>query len=338
VAEVSREIAKSFDNVYKYTIKANAVAIVTDGSAILGLGNLGPHAAIPVMEGKAALFKKFANIDAFPICLNTQDQDEIVNIVKAITPMFGAINLEDISAPRCFYIEERLRKEADIPVMHDDQHGTTVVVLAGLINALKLRGSKKENVRVVVNGAGAAGVAIVKLLIESGFQNIIMSDTKGAIYLGREDLDGAKLELAKVTNLAMGKGQLPDIINGADVFIGVSKGGVLNKEMVSKMAKDPIIFALANPEPEISVEDARSAGAFIVATGRSDYPNQVNNALAFPGIFRGALDNKIKNFEEHMFVKAAEALASCVANPTTEKIIPSIFDQNVVTEIAKVIK
>jgi malate dehydrogenase (oxaloacetate-decarboxylating) len=338
VAEVSREIAKSFDNVYKYTIKANAVAIVTDGSAILGLGNLGPHAAIPVMEGKAALFKKFANIDAFPICLNTQDQDEIVNIVKAITPMFGAINLEDISAPRCFYIEERLRKEADIPVMHDDQHGTTVVVLAGLINALKLRGSKKENVRVVVNGAGAAGVAIVKLLIESGFQNIIMSDTKGAIYLGREDLDGAKLELAKVTNLAMGKGQLPDIINGADVFIGVSKGGVLNKEMVSKMAKDPIIFALANPEPEISFEDAKFASAFIVATGRSDYPNQVNNALAFPGIFRGALDNKIKNFEEHMFVKAAEALASCVANPTTEKIIPSIFDQNVVTEIAKVIK
>jgi malate dehydrogenase (oxaloacetate-decarboxylating) len=201
-----------------------------------------------------------------------------------------------------------------------------------------LRGSKKENVRVVVNGAGAAGVAIVKLLIESGFQNIIMSDTKGAIYLGREDLDGAKLELAKVTNLAMGKGQLPDIINGADVFIGVSKGGVLNKEMVSKMAKDPIIFALANPEPEISFEDAKFASAFIVATGRSDYPNQVNNALAFPGIFRGALDNKIKNFEEHMFVKAAEALASCVANPTTEKIIPSIFDQNVVTEIAKVIK
>ena len=338
VAEVSREIARDPASVGKYTIKNNAVAVVTDGSAILGLGNLGAYAAIPVMEGKAALFKKFAGIDAFPICLNTQDSEEIIKIVKAITPMFGAINLEDISAPRCFEIEERLQKEADVPIMHDDQHGTAVVVLAGLINALKLRESKKEEVKVVVNGAGAAGVAITRILLVYGFKNIIMSDTKGAIYEGREGLDGEKAKLAKVTNSQKIKGELAESIRDADIFIGVSKGGLVSEEMVRSMNAKPIIFALANPEPEIRLEAAKNAGAFIVATGRSDYPNQVNNALAFPGIFRGALDNKIKQFTPYMFLAAAEALASAVENLSPDKIIPSIFDEGIVKTIAKVIK
>lgn len=338
VAEISRQIARDPASVFKYTIKGNAVAIVSDGSAILGLGNLGAHAAIPVMEGKATLFKKFAGIDAFPICLNTQDSEEIIKIVKAITPMFGAINLEDISAPRCFEIEERLKQEADIPVMHDDQHGTSVVVFAGLLNALKLRRSKKEEVKVVINGAGAAGVAIAKILIEYGFENIIMHDTKGAIYEGREELDGTKLELTKVTNKEKRAGSLEENINGADIFIGVSKGGLVSEEMVKSMNAKPIIFALANPEPEIFPEAAKKAGAFIIATGRSDYPNQVNNALAFPGLFRGALDKAIKQFTPHMFLSAAEALASTVINPTPHKIIPSIFDEGVVEIIAKSIK
>ncbi|HEY4480113.1 MAG TPA: NADP-dependent malic enzyme [Candidatus Paceibacterota bacterium] len=336
VAEASRQIGANPEAVFDYTTKGNMVAVVSDGSAILGLGNLGAKAAIPVMEGKAALFKKFAGIDAFPICLNTQDTEEIIQIVKNITPVFGAINLEDISAPRCFEIEERLRREADVPVMHDDQHGTSVVVLAGLINALKLRGSKKEEVKVVVNGAGAAGIAIAKILLEYGFQNVIMADSKGAIYEGRENLDGIKKNLAEKTNKGKISGDLAKIMHGADVFIGVSKAKLVTGEMVKTMAKDPIIFALANPEPEIGVEEAKAAGALIVATGRSDFPNQVNNALAFPGIFRGALDNKIKQFETKMFIKAAEVLAGAVENPSPEKIIPTPFEKGVVEKIAAV--
>lgn len=338
VAEASRQIGAEPETVFEYTGKGNMVAVVSDGSAILGLGNLGAKAAIPVMEGKAALFKKFAGIDAFPICLNTQDTEDIIKIVKAITPVFGAINLEDISAPRCFEIEERLRKEADIPIMHDDQHGTAVVVLAGLLNALKLRGGSKESVKIVLNGAGAAGVAITKILLEYGFENIIMADSKGAIYEGREGLDGIKKELAGKTNKENKSGDLSEIIKGADIFIGVSKAKLVTKEMVESMAKDPIIFALANPEPEISVEEAKVAGALVMATGRSDFPNQVNNALAFPGLFRGALDNKIKQFEPHMFVKAAETLASLVQNPTPEKIIPGPFEEGIASKIAKVVK
>jgi malate dehydrogenase (oxaloacetate-decarboxylating) len=338
VAEASRQIGKNPEAVFDYTIKGNSVAVVSDGSAILGLGNLGAKAAIPVMEGKAALFKRFAGIDAFPICLDTQDPEKIIEIVKAISPVFGAVNLEDIAAPRCFYIEERLRKEADIPVMHDDQHGTATVVLAGLINSLKLRGSKKEEVRVVVNGAGAAGGSIVKILLEYGFENIVVLDSKGAIYEGREDLDGMKVEIAKLTNKEKKTGDLKSMMQGSDIFIGVSKAGLVDVEMVRSMAKDPIIFALANPEPEISVTLAKEAGALVVATGRSDFPNQVNNSLAFPGLFRGALDNKIKQFEPHMFVKAAEELASFVTNPTPEKIIPGPFEEGIAERVARVVR
>lgn len=347
VAEVSREIARDPESVWKYTIKKNSVAIISDGSAILGLGNLGAHAAIPVMEGKAALFKKFALIDAFPICLNTQDTEEIIKIVKSLTPVFGAINLEDISAPRCFQIEERLQREADIPIMHDDQHGTAVVVLAGLLNALKVRGDRKaevlnggeaENIKIVVNGAGAAGVAIVKILLDFGFKNIVVCDTKGAIYEGREDLEGIKMEVAQKTNREKQQGPLQEIIKQAHVFIGVSKAGLVNEEMVRSMAEKPIIFALANPEPEIRPEAAKDAGALIIATGRSDYPNQVNNALAFPGLFRGALDNRIKQFEPRMFLAAAEALSNCVETPTPDKIIPSIFEPGIVEKISAVIR
>jgi len=338
VAAVSRKIAAEPKSVRDYTIKGNSVAIVSDGSAILGLGNLGPYAAIPVMEGKAVLFKKFANIDAFPICLNTQDENEIVAVVKAISPIFGAVNLEDISAPRCFAVEKRLRAELEIPVMHDDQHGTAVVVLAGLINALKLRKNKKENVKIVINGAGSAGIAITELLLEYGFKNIILNDSKGVIYKGRGDLNPEKEKFAMLTNKNMVKGILADSLVHADIFIGVSKARTLTKDMVKTMNAKPIIFALANPEPEIMPEEAKAAGAFIVATGRSDYPNQVNNALAFPGIFRGALDNKISQFNNKMFTKAAEALASAVKNLSTEKIIPSPFDKGVVEKIARTIR
>ena len=338
VAAVSRKIAEDVSKVRDYTIKGNAVIIISDGSAILGLGNLGPYAAMPVMEGKAALFKRFAGIDAYPICLDTQDENEIVAVVKTIAPSFGAVNLEDISAPRCFTIEKRLQKELSIPVMHDDQHGTAVVVLAGLINALKLRKSKKEHVKIVVNGAGAAGIAVAELLLEYGFKNIIVNDSKGIIYSGRRDLNNEKQKLAVRTNKKKIKGLLTDSLAGTDVFIGVSKAGVLTKEMIGFMNKQPIIFALANPEPEIRPEEAKKAGAFVVATGRSDYPNQVNNALAFPGIFRGALHNRIKQFNNKMFVRAAEALASCVKKLSPEKIIPNIFDKQVVEKIARTIK
>jgi len=338
VAEISRQISKDPKSVWNLTIKGNAVAIISDGSAILGLGNLGAEAAIPVMEGKAALFKKFAGIDAFPICLKTQDNEEIISAVKAISPIFGAVNLEDIAAPRCFYIEKRLRQELDIPVMHDDQHGTAVVVLAGLINALKVRQSRKETVKIVVNGAGSAGLAITELLLEYGFKNIIINDSRGTIYRGRKDLNSDKKVFANLTNIDRIKGGLEDSLRGADIFIGVSKAKVLTAEMVKPMNKNPIIFALANPEPEIMPELALKAGAFIVATGRSDYPNQVNNSLAFPGIFRGALDNRIDQFNNKMFTKAALALASCVRNPSRDKIVPSPFDKNVVRTIAKVIR
>ena len=346
VAEVSREIAKRPLSAKNYTLKGNSVAIVSDGSAILGLGNLGALAAIPVMEGKAALFKKFAGIDAFPICLNTQNEDEIIATVKAIAPVFGAINLEDISAPRCFNIEKILRRELDIPVMHDDQHGTAVVVLAGLINSLKLRKSsngsinspQEKIVKIVINGAGSAGIAIAELLLMYGFKNIILNDSKGTIYSGRKDLNSDKKRLASLTNKKNIKGDLAQSLIGADIFIGVSKGGVLSEEMIKTMNLKPIIFALANPEPEIMPEKAKKAGAFIIATGRSDYPNQVNNALAFPGIFKGALQNNIKQFDDKMFIKAALALASSIKNPTIAKIIPTPFDKGVVERIAKVIK
>lgn len=338
VAEVSREIGRDAELAYEYTIKRNTVAVVSDGSAILGLGNLGAHAAIPVMEGKAAIFKEFAGIDAFPICVNTQNVDEIVALVKNIAPVFGGINLEDISAPRCFEIEERLRAELPIPIMHDDQHGTATVVLAGLINALKLRESKKEDVRVVMSGAGAAGTAITKLLLAYGFKHFIVCDTKGAIYEGREDLNSEKQALARITNSERKSGSLDEVLHDADIFIGVSKGGLLTKEMVRTMAPRPIIFALANPIPEIMPDIAKEADAFAVATGRSDFPNQINNSIAFPGIFRGALDNRIKQFTESMFIRAAEVIAGHVQNPTQDQLLPAQFDKSVVQAVKEVIR
>lgn len=338
VAEASREIGKDSNKVYEYTIKGNTVAVVSDGSAILGLGNLGAHAAIPVMEGKAAIFKKFAGVDAFPVCVNTQDTEEIIALVKNIAPVFGGINLEDISAPRCFEIEARLRAELPIPVMHDDQHGTATVVLAGLINSLKLAGKNKEDVRIVMSGAGAAGTAITNLLLAYGFKNFIVCDSQGAIYEGRLDLNTDKQILAKKTNPGKLGGSLDQVLAGADIFVGVSKPGVLTPEMVKTMAEKPIIFALANPIPEIMPDIAREAGAFIVATGRSDFPNQINNSLAFPGIFRGALDNRIKQFTEKMFIDAATALAEYVKNPTPDQVLPQAFDLGVVDAIKKVIR
>lgn len=338
VAEVSREIGRDAELAYEYTIKGNTVAIVSDGSAILGLGNLGAHAAIPVMEGKAAIFKEFAGIDAFPICVNTQNVEEIIALVKNIAPVFGGINLEDISAPRCFEIEERLRKELPIPVMHDDQHGTATVVLAGLINALKLRGSKKEEVRIVMSGAGSAGTAIAKLLLKYGFKHFIVCDSQGALYEGRGDLNSEKESLARITNRDKKSGKLNEVLHGADIFIGVSKGGLLTSDMVRTMAERPIIFALANPVPEIMPDVAKEAGAFVVATGRSDFPNQINNSLAFPGIFRGALDNRIKQFNEDMFIRAAEALAKHVIDPQPDQVLPLQFDKGVVDVVKNTIR
>lgn len=338
VAEISREIGRDKELAYEYTIKGNTVAIVSDGSAILGLGNLGAHAAIPVMEGKAAIFKEFAGIDAFPICLNTQNVEEIVSIVKNIAPVFGGINLEDISAPRCFEIEERLRKELPIPVMHDDQHGTATVVLAGLINSLKLRGNKMEDLKIIISGAGAAGTAITKLLLEYGFRDIIVCDTNGAIFNGREGLSDEKKSLSLITNNEKKSGTLAEVLINADIFIGVSKGGLLTPEMVQTMAEKPIIFALANPIPEIMPDVAKEAGAFVVATGRSDFPNQINNSLAFPGIFRGALNNRIKQFDNSMFIKFAEALAQYVNTPTPDQVLPSMFDKGVVDVVKDVIR
>ncbi|OGE87575.1 MAG: malate dehydrogenase [Candidatus Doudnabacteria bacterium RIFCSPLOWO2_02_FULL_49_13] len=337
VAAVSLAIGKDKSLAREYTIKHNTVAIVSDGSAILGLGNLGPEAALPVMEGKAILFKQFGNIDAFPICLDTQDTEEIIKTVKHLAPVFGGINLEDISAPRCFEIERRLRAELDIPVMHDDQHGTAVVVLAALINSLKLRGLTKEQVKIVINGAGAAGLAVTQLLLEYGFKNIVVGDTKGAIFEGRAGLNDEKVLIAKSTNREKIKGDLALIIKATDIFVGLSKPNLLLPEMIRSMNEKPIILALANPVPEIMPDQAHSAGAFIVATGRSDFPNQINNVLAFPGIFRGALDNGVVQFSSTMFINAANALAGFVQNPAPDKILPSVFDPGVAAAVAKAI-
>jgi malate dehydrogenase (oxaloacetate-decarboxylating) len=338
VGQVSIEIGKDKSLAREYTLKHNTVAVISDGSAILGLGNLGPEAAIPVMEGKAILFKEFANVDAFPICLDTQDTEEIIRTIKNIAPVFGGINLEDISAPRCFEIERRLRAELDIPVMHDDQHGTAVVVLAALINSVKLKETSKEKIRIVVNGAGAAGTAVAELLVEYGFQDVIVCDTKGAIYAGREEFLPEKKRLAEKTNSGKIAGGLAEVLKGTDVFVGVSKANTLNAEMVKSMNPQPVILALANPIPEIMPDLAKEAGAFIVATGRSDFPNQINNVLAFPGIFRGALDNGVKQITDQMLIAAAEALANYVTDLSPEKVLPGVFDKGVSGVVAAVIK
>ena len=337
VGHVSSEIARDPRLVYEYTMKKRTIAVVSDGSAVLGLGNLGALAAIPVMEGKAAIFKTFAGIDAFPICLATQDTEEIIETVKRIAPVFGGINLEDIAAPRCFEIERRLRAELPIPVMHDDQHGTATVVLAGLINALRLAGLDKASAKILINGAGSAGNAIAHLLLSYGFADILVLDSKGVIAASRDDLDADKRVLADQTNKSGITGTLDSAIVGRDVFIGVSRGGVLTEAMVSSMAKKPIIFALANPVPEIIPDAAVRAGAHIVATGRSDLPNQVNNALVFPGFFKGALESNLVRFEPDVFIRAAEALAAMVATPVPGRILPALFEPGVADAVARAV-
>ncbi len=339
IAEISREIARDPSLAREYTLKRNTVAIISDGSAILGLGNLGALAAIPVMEGKAAILKSFADVDAFPITLDTQDTEEIIKAVKQIAPVFGAINLEDIAAPKCFEIEERLRRELSIPVMHDDQWGTATVVLAGVINALKVTGrGEGKNVKIVVNGVGAAGVATSRLLLSFGFKNILFCDSKGIIHAGRADLNAQKKELLAGSNLGGHEGGLAEAVVDAEVFIGVSKAGALTPEMVSKMKKDPIVFALANPIPEIMPDSAKEAGVAVIATGRSDFPNQLNNSLIFPGLFKGALASQIPQFDIAMFTRAALLLANSVKNPTPESILPTMFDKALVDIIAEAVK
>jgi malate dehydrogenase (oxaloacetate-decarboxylating) len=338
VAEPCREIAKDVNKAYDYTSKGNLVAVISDGSAVLGLGNIGPEAALPVMEGKAVLFKKFANVDAVPIVLSTQNTEEIIAAVKAIAPTFGGINLEDISAPRCFEIEERLKKELNIPVFHDDQHGTAIVTLAGMFNACKLTGRKLKDLKVVINGAGAAGVAIVNLLFEAGVKEVIMCDSRGIIHKGRTDLNDTKKKMSKLTNKSNLTGSLKDAIKNSDVFIGVSAPGVLTKEMIRTMTKDPIIFAMANPTPEIMPDEAKEAGARIVATGRSDFANQINNVLAFPGLFRGALDARTNNLTSSMFIEVARAIADSVEELSEEMIIPSPFDDRVPGRVAEAVR
>ena len=337
VAEACREIAKNPERIFDYTFRGNTVAVVSDGSSILGLGNLGAKAALPVMEGKALLFKEFGGVDAFPICLDTQDTEEIIKAVKLIAPVFGGINLEDIAAPRCFEIERRLRAELEIPVMHDDQHGTATVVLAAMINALKLRNLSPEKARVVLNGAGAAGSAVARLLLAYGFKNVTLADSRGAVYEGRDNMDPEKASLARLTNHERREGNLSTLLRGADIFIGVSRANLVTEEMVREMNKQPIVCALANPPPEIMPDLARRGGAFVVATGRSDFPNQINNLLAFPGIFRGALDRRIKQFEDKMFIRAAEAIARYVKRPTPEMIVPSALDRGVAKVVARAI-
>ena len=336
VAEPCRKIEEDRMAVYDYTNKGNYVAVVSTGTAVLGLGDIGPEAALPVMEGKAVLFKEFAGIDAFPLCIGTKDVDEVVNFIKLLEPTFAGINLEDIAAPECFEIERRLKEETDMAIFHDDQHGTAIVVLAGLLNALRLVGKKIEDVRIVVNGAGASATAVTKLLLSEGVNNIIVCDREGALYAERaEDMNPAKRELASITNRDNEKGLLVDVIKDADVFIGLSAGNVLTAEMVKSMGKDPIIFALANPTPEIAPELAKEAGARIVATGRSDYPNQINNVLAFPGVFRGALDVRAKDINEEMKLAAAHAIAGLVDDELREDyIIPEPFDVRVAPAVA----
>lgn len=338
VAEVCRLIAANPDAAKTHTLKGNTVAVVSDGSAILGLGNLGAKAALPVMEGKAALFKEFANVDAFPICLDTQDTEEIIKIVKAIAPSFGGINLEDISAPRCFEIENRLKEELDIPVFHDDQHGTAAVILAGLINGLKLKNLAPEKVKVVIAGAGAAGLAVADLLLKYGFSQLIINDSKGALSLDRQDLNEAKRALAQRSNQENFKGSLKESLVGADVFIGVSAPNLIDREVIATMAPEPLIFALSNPVPEIMPAEAKAGGALAVATGRSDFPNQINNVLVFPGIFRGAFDNNVTKITDAMLIKAAENLAALVKEPTVDYLLPDAFDPAVVKAVVAAIK
>ncbi len=339
VAEPCRKIRDNKQEVYRYTCKSNTVAVVSDGTAVLGLGDIGPEAAIPVMEGKAILFKEFAGVDAFPICLDTKDVDEIVETVKRIAPVFGGINLEDISAPRCFEIERRLKEELDIPVFHDDQHGTAIVVSAGLLNAVKLVGKKFEDINVVINGAGSAGISICKLLMELGVGNVVLVDKNGALCPGEEWMNEAQASMAEVTNRNKERGALVDIIKGKDVFVGVSAPGVLTAEMVSTMATDSIVFAMANPTPEIMPEEAKKGNVRVMATGRSDYPNQINNVLVFPGIFRGALDVRATAITESMKVAAAKAIASIVTDEeiSEEYIIPGAFDERVAKAVAKAV-
>lgn len=339
VAEPCRKIHANEDDVYRYTAKGNLIAVVSDGTAVLGLGDIGPKAAMPVMEGKSILFKTFAGIDAFPICLDTKNVDEIVNTVKYLAPTFGGINLEDISAPRCFEIESRLRKELDIPVFHDDQHGTAIVVAAGLLNAIKLVGKKIEDVNIVINGAGSAGISIAKLLLQFGVGDIVLVDKAGALAKGQDWMNPAQIAMAECTNRNNQTGSLADIIKGKDIFIGVSGPNVLTAEMVSAMAKDAIVFAMANPTPEIMPKEAKKGGARVVATGRSDYPNQINNVLVFPGIFRGALDVRASDITERMKIAAAKAIASIITDDelSEEYIIPGAFDKRVVEVVAKAV-
>lgn len=339
VAEPCLVIQKDVEKSYELTRRWNTVAVITDGTAVLGLGDIGPEAGMPVMEGKCVLFKAFGDVDAIPLCVRTKDVEEIVKTVSLLAGSFGGVNLEDISAPRCFEIEKRLKEICDIPIFHDDQHGTAVVTLAGLINALKLTGKKIEEVKIVTSGAGAAGIAIIKLLLSMGAKHVIMTDREGAIYKGRENLNPIKMEMAEITNLSMEKGSLSDVIKNADVFIGVSAPGTLNKDMVKSMAEKPIIFACANPIPEIFPEDAKEAGAAVVSTGRSDFPNQINNVLCFPGIFRGALDVRAKDINDEMKVAAAYAIAELVSDQelNAEYILPAAFDKRVKDAVANAV-
>ncbi|SHH58948.1 malate dehydrogenase (oxaloacetate-decarboxylating) [Sporobacter termitidis DSM 10068] len=339
VAQPCLEIQKDLNKSYELTGRHNLVAVVTDGSAVLGLGDIGPEAGMPVMEGKCVLFKAFGGVDAVPLCIRSKDVDEIVKTVSLLAGSFGGINLEDIAAPRCFEIERKLKKKCDIPIFHDDQHGTAVVVLAALLNALKLTGRRLEDVSVVTSGAGAAGIAIIKLLISLGLKNVVLCDREGAIYKGRKKLNGAKEEIAKITNPEKRRGTLAEVIQGADVFIGVSAPGAVTPDMVRSMAKDPILFPMANPVPEIMPDDALAAGAAIVGTGRSDFPNQINNVLAFPGIFRGALDVRASDINDAMKLAAARALADLVGGELSrDKIIPEPFDPRVGPAVAEAVR
>lgn len=340
VAEPCKVIARDKEAAYTYTIKANTIAVVSDGSAVLGLGNIGPYAAMPVMEGKAVLFKEFGGVNAVPICLDTQDTEEIIKAVTWMAPGFGGINLEDISAPRCFEIEERLKASLDIPVFHDDQHGTAIVVLAGIINALKVTGKEKENCRIVVNGAGSAGIAITKLLLTYGFPNIVMCDKSGILSKDTKDLNWMQEKMMEVTNLQGENGTLTDAMKGADIFVGVSAPGIVTAEMVASMNKDAILFAMANPVPEIMPDIAKAAGAKVVGTGRSDFPNQVNNVVAFPGIFKGALEGRATQITEEMKLAAALAIASLVPDGelSEDNIMPEAFDPKVAEVVAEAVK